>query len=170
MTDEADMSFVDTGLFNGFPKPSAEVNCGSLVMILYDRMFSSYVRRLASKTMVVEKSYECREDALLSSLLGKSVQHVHRYAAFLQTIEFGYDLCSIYADRFKEFPLCGSIDELFVERIEGIFREVFNEQVDGNTEHRVFFITDQVVLRAIDLVSGLLQQMKILMDDGNAPI
>ncbi|CAF1513694.1 unnamed protein product, partial [Rotaria sordida] len=88
-----------------------------------------------------QRSYECREDALLSSLLGKSVQHVHRYAAFLQTIEFGYDLCSIYADRFKEFPLCGSIDELFVERIEGIFREVFNEQVDGNTEHRVFFIT-----------------------------
>ncbi|CAF1574358.1 unnamed protein product, partial [Rotaria sordida] len=27
MTDEADMSFVDAGLFNGFPKPSAEVNC-----------------------------------------------------------------------------------------------------------------------------------------------
>jgi hypothetical protein len=27
MTDEADMAFVDAGLFNGFAKPSPEVNC-----------------------------------------------------------------------------------------------------------------------------------------------
>jgi hypothetical protein len=27
LTDEADISFVDSGLFNAFPKPSAEVNC-----------------------------------------------------------------------------------------------------------------------------------------------
>ncbi len=30
--------------------------CLALVMILYDRMFEPYVRRLASKTIVVEKS------------------------------------------------------------------------------------------------------------------
>ena len=33
-----------------------------------------------------------------------------------------------------------------------------------------FFISDNIVSRAIDLVSGLLQQLKILMDDTNAPI
>ena len=27
MTDEADMAFADAGLFNGFAKPSSEVNC-----------------------------------------------------------------------------------------------------------------------------------------------
>jgi hypothetical protein len=27
MTDEADMTFADAGLFNGFAKPSAEMNC-----------------------------------------------------------------------------------------------------------------------------------------------
>lgn len=27
MADEADMTFADAGLFNGFPKPSPEANC-----------------------------------------------------------------------------------------------------------------------------------------------
>jgi hypothetical protein len=27
MADEADMTFADAGLFNGFAKPSAEMNC-----------------------------------------------------------------------------------------------------------------------------------------------
>ena len=72
MTDETDITLVDTGLFNSFARPSAEMNCRcrsvfllvcihfsvtlALVMILYDRMNSPYVRRLANKTIVVEKS------------------------------------------------------------------------------------------------------------------
>jgi hypothetical protein len=75
LTDEADISLVDCGLFNGFVKPSPEANCRcrflhftviislmlnllclALAMILYDRMYSSYVRRLSNKSIVVEKS------------------------------------------------------------------------------------------------------------------
>lgn len=64
MTDGADMVFTDVRLFNGFPKQSPETNCRcifvfvilALVVILFDRMLSSYVRRLAKKSMVIEKS------------------------------------------------------------------------------------------------------------------
>ncbi len=75
ITDEADMVFADTGLFNGLSKAPAESNfrcmfhfvilcissvvfivVSALVMILYDRMFCPFVRRLANKTIVVEKS------------------------------------------------------------------------------------------------------------------
>jgi len=122
------------------------------------------------QSIVFSAGYECREDACLSSLLGKSVQHVQRYAAFLQTIEYGFEICSIYSDRFREFPLNGKIDELFIERCQEIFNEIFNDEVDGGEQTRIFLITDQVVVRAIDLVSGLLQQLKILMDDRHAPM
>jgi hypothetical protein len=70
MADEADITFVDVGLFSGFAKPSAEMNCRclsgfslqynlceclALIIVSYDRMLSPYVRQLAKKTIVVEK-------------------------------------------------------------------------------------------------------------------
>ncbi|CAF4146235.1 unnamed protein product [Rotaria magnacalcarata] len=92
MADEADVAFVDAGLFSSFPKHSAENNC-----------------------------------------------------------------------RWK-------IDHDFAERIEEIFQESFHKQTRVDKQLRQFFISDQVVVRAIDLVSGLVQQMKILLDGTNAPI
>lgn len=47
---------------------------------------------------------------------------------------------------------------------------MFIDEHDASTSTCHFFISDSVVSRAIDLVSGLLQQLKILMDDTNAPI
>ncbi len=98
------------------------------------------------------------------------MQHVHRYAGILQTIEYGFDICTVYLERYKEFPACGNVTELFSERCQGIFNEIFSDQVDTDDSGHVFFINDQVVGRAIDLVSGLLNQLKILMDDSCAPI
>ncbi|CAF1476073.1 unnamed protein product, partial [Rotaria sordida] len=88
----------------------------------------------------------------------------------MQTLEFGFYLCVECVDRFKQFPSSGNINQSFIEHIEGIFHEIFYEQADVDKQLRQFIISNQVVLRAIDLVSGLLQQMKILMDDTNAPI
>ncbi|CAF4587783.1 unnamed protein product [Rotaria socialis] len=162
-------------------------------MILYDRMFCPYVRRLANKTVVVEKrklnllglstaelmetlvsrlksDYDYRQDGLLSCLLGKSVQHAHRFAPFIQTLEYRFDLCVKYSDRFERFPSSGKTGHDFVEHIEGIFQESFHEQTRVDKQLRQFFISDQLVVRAIDLVSGLLQQIKILLDDTIAPI
>ncbi|CAF4448737.1 unnamed protein product [Rotaria socialis] len=117
-----------------------------------------------------QKSYDYRQDVLLSSLLGQSVQHVDRFAAFIQTIEYGFDLYVEYSDRFERFPSSGKIGHDFSERIEGIFQESFQEQTRVDKQLRQFFISDQLDVRAIDLVSGLLQQMTILLDDTNAPI
>lgn len=71
--------------------------------------------------------------------------------------------------RVERFPSSGAVDNIYVSRIDDIFNEMFNDRVDASIEYRQFFISDDVVARAIDLVSGLLQQMKILMDDTNAP-
>ncbi|CAF2134751.1 unnamed protein product [Rotaria magnacalcarata] len=76
-----------------------------------------------------QKSYEHRYDASLSSLLGKSIQHVHRYAAFIQTLEYGLDICMEFIDHFKEFPSDGNIDQSLIERIDGMFHELFHEQI-----------------------------------------
>jgi hypothetical protein len=75
ITDEADMTFVDAGLFDGFSKSSAEANCrgmfhfvtissssiifivvSALIMMLYDRISSPYTRCLANKTVTIEHS------------------------------------------------------------------------------------------------------------------
>lgn len=47
---------------------------------------------------------------------------------------------------------------------------MFTDERVTSTSARQFLINDSVVCRAIDLVSGLLQQLKILMDDTNAPV
>ena len=53
-----------------------------------------------------------------------------------------------------------------------IFVEYFpHHTADGDGAANCSFrITDEVVVRAIDLVSGQLHQMKLLMDDRNAPL
>jgi hypothetical protein len=88
----------------------------------------------------------------------------------MQTMEFGYNICTVYLERFKEFPSSGIIDEHFVEHIEQIFNEIFCDQVNVDKQRCQFKISDQVAFQAINLVSGLLLQIKILMDDTNAPI
>ncbi len=82
----------------------------------------------------------------------------------------GFNICTVYRERFKRFPSSGAIDGIYMERVDDIFNQMFNDRVDAIMKRRQFFISDDVVVRAIDLVSGLLQQMKILMDDTNAPI
>ena len=105
----------------------------------------------------------------MSSLIGKSIQHVHRYAGFLQCIEFGYDICMEYVARFEQFPVARNIEKVFVERAEGIFKEMFYKRMNDGNEEAQFIIRIEIVNRAIDLVSGLLQQLNILMDDTHAP-
>ena len=114
--------------------------------------------------------YEQRSNPIISALLGKSVQHVHRYAAFLQTIENGFSICREYVKRSQAFPEKGKIDRKLYEGINTIFDELFLANVDDDAVSRQFLIRNDVTTRAIDLVTGLLQQMKLLMDDTNAPL
>ena len=98
-------------------------------------------------------------------MIGKSVQQMHRFAGLLQTIEYGFRICSTYFERFGSFPIGGEVKGIFKDRCETIFAEMF--ETDSFEENAVFYITEQVAERAIDISSGLLQQLKILMDDSN---
>ena len=51
-----------------------------------------------------------------------------------------------------------------------IYEQTFPVVLPDVEECRVFIITDDVVMRAIDLVSGQLQQLNLLLDDSNAPL
>ena len=95
--------------------------------------------------------------------------HVHRYAAFFQTVENSFAICNQHLQQSQVFPEHGRIDSGFYGSIETIFEELFPNVVDDDGVSRQFLITDAVVTRAIDLVTGLFQQMKLLMDDTNAP-
>ena len=88
----------------------------------------------------------------------------------MQTIEYSYDMCMEYLGRFKEFPPLGKIDDIFIEHLHTIFEEAFPMGAIAGKESRLFLINDEVAARAIDFVSGQIQQMKLLMDDTNAPI
>ena len=79
-------------------------------------------------------------------------------------------MCATYHERYERFPASRCLDKYFIERVETIFHEMFLDGHDASANTHQFFINDNVVSRAIDLVSGLLQQLKILMDDTNAPI
>jgi len=86
----------------------------------------------------------------------------------LKTVEHGFDVCIIYLERFNSFPSHRCIDQLFCERCQDIFHEIFNDQVNEGVEKpQTFLINDSVVVRTIDLVSGLLQQTEILMNDSH---
>ncbi|CAF1256840.1 unnamed protein product [Adineta ricciae] len=104
----------------------------------------------------------------ISPLLGKSVQQMHQFAGFLQTIEYSYSMCISYSVNFKEFPIDQSVDHVFMELCHAIFNGMFPDQAHANQKHQ-FFICEETVGRAIDLVSDLLQQLRIFMDDSNAP-
>ena len=75
--------------------------------------------------------FEERGDAAVSALLGKSVQHVHRYAAFLQTIEYGFLLCAKYVDGFGQFPTDGKVDVTFARSRSGFWADSIDETADG---------------------------------------
>lgn len=102
--------------------------------------------------------------------MGKAVHHVHRFAAFLQTIENADEICSVYLERFKCFPLERSTaNPLFFENVTEIFGELFTQNTGGADSCATFSISIEVVDRAIDLTSGLVQQLNIFMDDSNVP-
>ena len=96
---------------------------------------------------------------------------MHRFAAFLQTIENAHDICTVYVQRFEGFPVArNAIDESFIERIESIFTEIFQPSRSGSEGNPHFMINLDVANRAIDLTSGLIQQLNIFMDDTDAPM
>ena len=75
--------------------------------------------------------FEERGDAAVSALLRKSVQHVHRYAAFLQTVEYGFLLSAKYVDGFERFPADRKVDVTCARNRSGLWADSTDETTDG---------------------------------------
>jgi len=98
-------------------------------------------------------------DDHLASRFGKSVDAVHRIAGLCQIIEFSWDIVKGFVQRHGGFE-DHSISNEFVNKCELLFVELYTSCIENN---RSFFISIDVVERAIDVISGNLEQYKLLM-------
>ncbi|CAF3328570.1 unnamed protein product [Rotaria socialis] len=100
---------------------------------------------------------EC--DNHLASRYGKSVDAVHRLAGLFQIIELASDMLTIFVERYEGFEDQSASND-FVVKCESLFTEIYDSNIENN---RRFFIPIDVVERAIDVISGNLEQYKLLM-------
>jgi hypothetical protein len=107
-------------------------------------------------------------DECLSARLGKSVQHVYRMAAFLETIEIGFALCEEYVDIHTHFPIEGKVDAQFMDDIQHLL-ELKHAHTTITQSSQSFRISKATALRAIDLIACNMRQFTMLFDSSNAP-
>ncbi|CAF3480421.1 unnamed protein product [Rotaria socialis] len=98
-------------------------------------------------------------DDHLGSRLGKSVDTVHRIVGICQTIELASNMFKEYIAKFGYFEDY-QVSEEFTSKCKSLFFELYGSSIDDN---RRFYITIDVVERAIDVVSGNIEQYKLLM-------
>lgn len=98
-------------------------------------------------------------DDHLASRLGKSIDAVHRIAGLCQIIELASNMFKEYIERFGYFEDC-QVSEEFTSKCKLLFFELYGSFIDDN---RRFCITIDAVERAIDVVSGNIEQYKLLM-------
>ncbi|CAM4880564.1 unnamed protein product [Rotaria socialis] len=106
----------------------------------------------------MERALEEHDDHL-GSRLGKSVDTVHRIVGICQTIELASNMFKEYIAKFGYFEDY-QVSEEFTSKCKSLFFELYGSSIDDN---RRFYITIDVVERAIDVVSGNIEQYKLLM-------
>ncbi|CAF4385222.1 unnamed protein product [Rotaria socialis] len=99
------------------------------------------------------------QDDHLASRYGKSVDAVHRIAGLCQIIELTSGVFKALIERYGCFEE-NSISNEFVSKYEALFCEFYGSYITNN---RCFYISIDVVERAIDIISGNLEQYKLLM-------
>jgi hypothetical protein len=98
-------------------------------------------------------------DDHLASRFGKSVDAVHRIAGLCQIIEFAWNIVEIFVQRHGGFE-DHSISNEFLTKCELLFVELYGPCIEDN---RRFYISIDVVERGIDIITGNLEQYKLLM-------
>jgi hypothetical protein len=96
----------------------------------------------------------------LAAHLGKSVQNAHRVVGFMYIIELAYSIGIKYLGHFDEFPANGEVTVEFVDRIQKLSTEQLMGQDGEGIQH---FITLEMVERCRDLMTGNIEQYKLLM-------
>jgi hypothetical protein len=88
------------------------------------------------------------------------VQTAHRIVGFMYIIELAYSVGIKYLATFDEFPADGEITVEFVDRVQKLFTEHLIDQDGESMQH---FITLEMVQRCRDLITGNIEQYKLLM-------
>lgn len=96
----------------------------------------------------------------MAARLGKSVQNCHRLAGFLYIAELSYTIGITYLQKYHHFPSDGKITSNFIDRIEELYTEHLNRTMNEEIRH---YITCDIVERCRDLVTGNIEQYKLLM-------
>lgn len=95
-------------------------------------------------------------------------QHAYRFAAFLQTVEIGFQISQEYQQIHQSFPANGAVHIDFVNQVSSLFHSKYPDQFRSN-EPMALQISKDVALRAIDVISGNMHQFSLLFNSKNAP-
>lgn len=96
----------------------------------------------------------------LAARLGKSVQNCHRIVGFLYIAELAHLIGNKYLQKYHNFPSNGKVTNEFVDRIDCLYIE---HLTNNNTEEMQHLISFEMVERCRDLVTGNIEQYKLLM-------
>jgi hypothetical protein len=159
------LSFIENVTFAFDPEAIQEIvtwgNTSKQKSMCFELIKSS--RKVLSSGFEIRNSNEC-----LSARLGKSIQHVYRMAAFLETIEIGFALCEDYLGNHGHFPDEGAVSTQFINDVQLLFQLKYDPQSCSQSSFSIH-ISKNVVLRAIDLIACNMRQFAMLFDSTNAP-
>ncbi|CAM4809958.1 unnamed protein product [Rotaria magnacalcarata] len=96
----------------------------------------------------------------LAARLGKCVQYAHRIVGFLYIIELSYLIGAKYLSSNGHFPINGTITKEFVDEVKILFNQQFSQY---NTHDHQNLVTLEMVERCRDMLTGNLEQYKLLM-------
>ncbi|CAF1234609.1 unnamed protein product [Rotaria magnacalcarata] len=119
----------------------------------------SNIRMIEWCNFIKRKGAIEEQDDHLASRYGKSVDAVHRIAGLCQIIELTSGVFKAFIERYGCFE-DNSISNEFISKCETLFSELYGSYITNN---RCFYISIDVVERAIDVISGNLEQYKLLM-------
>lgn len=88
------------------------------------------------------------------------VHNGYRLASFIALVELAWVVAEEYLVRFDVFPLNGHCSSEFVDRVKQLFNELYHDQIFNNAS---FIIVKDIVLRALNVVMGNIEQYKLLM-------
>ncbi|CAF1683434.1 unnamed protein product, partial [Rotaria magnacalcarata] len=96
----------------------------------------------------------------MAARLGKSVQNWHRIVGFLYIVELAHSFGIKYLEKYSSFPNNGEVTTDFIDDMQYIYAEYLINHNVGEIQHH---ITLDIVERCCDLITGNIEQYKLLM-------
>lgn len=96
----------------------------------------------------------------MAARLGKSVQNCHRIVGFLYIAELAHLISAQYLEKYDRFPSHGAINSEYVGRVQDLYAQHILQYEEHDFKH---FITLDIVERCRDIMTGNIEQYKLLM-------